>query len=91
MLVEGTHPTDPWGHPFNHDNQECENCGRSLMGRFGEQVLAAECPSCEADWMRELRAGHVTDGEGNVITISETQEAPAPGSDRVQGLNASDS
>ena len=34
----------------------CESCGRSMIGRFGEEMFSTECESCEDDFERELKA-----------------------------------
>ena len=51
----------------------CEGCGRSLVTRFGSGELPpAECPSCEADFYRDAKAGKLTDEDGNVWRFTQT-------------------
>lgn len=60
---------DPWGHTYPRDPQ-CEGCGRSMIGRFGEEILGHECPSCEDSFRLVARAGKVFDEEGNRLEFS---------------------
>lgn len=35
----------------------CEDCGRSMMTRFGRGLLPARCPSCNDEFNRLSKAG----------------------------------
>lgn len=65
--------TDYFGHPLEHDPR-CEGCGRSLMGRFGQPVLDAECPSCRDEFKLLAKAGKITDGDGNTVKFYFSDE-----------------
>lgn len=41
------------------NNPECDDCGRSLMSRWGQDIHG-ECPSCAADFERLNAAGKLT-------------------------------
>jgi hypothetical protein len=50
----------------------CDGCGRSVIARFPDDQDPPDlCDSCNADFYRELRAGHVTDWGGNVLILDE--------------------
>ena len=48
MLTRDSSPYDAWGHEIDFENSECEECGRSTIGRFGRQPFA-QCDSCQSD------------------------------------------
>jgi hypothetical protein len=50
----------------------CDGCGRSVVTRLpDEQDPPDLCESCQADFLRELRAGHVADWLGNPLALDE--------------------
>lgn len=52
MLVDGYPAFDGWGQELQLEPLDCEDCGRSIVTRFGEPIGPQFCPSCEADWDR---------------------------------------
>lgn len=55
MIQQQDHP---WYGPFGELNfqEECEFCGRSIIGRFGGSV-GMECDSCNDEFSLLNRAG----------------------------------
>lgn len=47
------------GEPYSND-PTCEDCGRSIVTRFGEEIAPAVCDSCQADFDLLNRAGKLT-------------------------------
>ena len=48
MLARDSAPVDAWGRAVDFGNSECEECGRSTVGRLGKQPFAL-CDSCQSD------------------------------------------
>ena len=48
----------------------CEACGRSVVEQRPGDALPAYCDSCEADFRRELKAGHVYIGDEPIYPAS---------------------
>lgn len=53
MLADDQPALDAWGEEIHLDDAVCEDCGRSVIGRFGG-LPDALCLSCQSDQDRIL-------------------------------------
>jgi predicted nucleic acid-binding Zn ribbon protein len=59
-----------------HHDPVCENCGCSLVDRFGEDETLVECPSCADDFKRLTAADKlVMDGWSIVVRKQPERKA----------------
>lgn len=71
MISRSEKRAEAWGHEYLTDPQ-CESCGRSMMARFGGEIVDAECPSCYDEFKRLAKAGRLQmDGEQVTVTFPE--------------------